>query len=97
MGSFLVETFAPPLLPEQWDVLVERARDAAVSLSESGTPVVHVRAYHVPEDEMAFHVYEAPSADDARKAAELAGIEPERVVVLVDAETRSGATHGAIP
>ena len=58
---------------------------------------MHVRAYHVPEDEMAFHVYEAPTADDARKAAELAGIEPERVVTLIDTETRSGEAHGATP
>jgi hypothetical protein len=78
MPSYLVETYlargqGEPAAPER------RARSAAEGL----TRVSFDRAIHITEDEICFYVFEAPAARDAALAAELAGLDPLRVVETV--------------
>ena len=61
----------------------QRARSAAVELSGHGTRVRFDRTIHVPEDEICFFVFDAPTGSDAALAAELAEIGPLRVVEAV--------------
>ena len=43
-------------------------------------PVRYVRSFYVPQDEMAFHVVEAPSIEATVELSRRAGLSPERIV-----------------
>jgi len=60
-----------------------RARSAAEELTRQGTRVRFDRTIHVPEDEICFFVFNAPSGRDAALAAERAELNPFRVVEAV--------------
>ena len=60
-----------------------RARSAAEELTQGTTRVRFDRSIHVPEDEICFYVFDAPSARDAGEAARRAGLDPIRVVEAV--------------
>ena len=84
MPSYLVETYVPRGRPPR-----ERcARSAAEELTRAGTSVRFDRVIHVPEDEICFFVFEAPSGGDAAVVAERAGLDPLRVVEAISSETR---------
>jgi hypothetical protein len=78
--SYLVETYLgrgelrERAARERW------ARSAAQALAERGAEVRFDRSIHVPEDEICFFVFDAPSGRHAALAAERAGLEPVRVV-----------------
>jgi hypothetical protein len=57
-----------------------RARAVAEELTRAGTSVRFDRSIHVPEDEICFFVFDAPSSREATLAAERATLEPVRVV-----------------
>jgi hypothetical protein len=57
-----------------------RARAVAEELTRAGTRVRFDRSIHVPEDEICFFVFDAPSSREATLAAERATLEPVRVV-----------------
>lgn len=78
MPSFILETYVTGLTPIELDELAERTKHAA-----TGTAVVHVRSYFVPEDEMCMHVFEAPSREAVEELASAAGLEVERVIHTV--------------
>jgi hypothetical protein len=81
MSSYLLEAYTPAsaLLEE----VEARVRNAAAELSESGTPVRHVRSIFVPEDETCFHVLEGPSSEAVAEAARRAGISTPRITKAV--------------
>ena len=60
-----------------------RARSAGEELTRGATRVRFDRSIHVPEDEICFYVFDAPSARDATEAAKRAGLDPIRVVEAV--------------
>ena len=60
-----------------------RARSAAEELTRQGTRVRFDRTIHVPEDEICFFVFDAPSGREAALAAQQAELEPLRVVEAV--------------
>ncbi len=60
-----------------------RARSAAEALTREGTRVRFDRAIHVPEDEICFFVFDAPTSAEAAIAAELAALDPLRVVEAI--------------
>jgi len=65
MPSYLVETY---LARDQMSALAareRRAHSAAQELTEGTTRVRFDRSIHVPEDEICFYVFDAPSAHDA--------------------------------
>lgn len=83
MPSYLVETFLPRGAAGGRAARERRARSAVEELTRKGTSVRFDRTIHVPEDEICFFVFDAPSRQDAALAAELAELRPLRVVEAV--------------
>ena len=83
MPSYLVETFLPRGGPGERTARERRARSAAEEMTRKGTRVHFDRAIHIPEDEICFFVFAAPSSTDVALAAQLAELEPLRVVEAV--------------
>lgn len=74
MATFLVEAYQPHGLGQSADLV----RSAA-----EGTAVRYVRSIFVPEDEICFHVFEAPSAEALREVGEKAAVTWQRIVEAV--------------
>jgi hypothetical protein len=83
MPSFLVETYLPRGVAGERAARERRARSAAEELTRIGTRVRFDRTIHVPEDEMCFFVFDAPSRREAALAAQRAELSPLRVVEAV--------------
>jgi hypothetical protein len=83
MPSYLIETFLARCRDAERTVREARARSAAVELERAGTRVRFAGVIHVPEDEICFFVFDAPSSREATRAAQLAGLDPCRVVEAV--------------
>ena len=83
MPNYLVETYLSRGLAGERASRDRRARSAAEQLAEGGTPVRFDRSIYVPEDEICFFVFDAPSGRDAVLAAERAELDPVRVVEVV--------------
>jgi hypothetical protein len=81
--SYLVETFLPGGGAGERAARERRARSAAEELTRKGTRVRFDHTIHVPEDEICFFVFDAPSSQDAALAALLAEVGPLRVVEAV--------------
>ena len=79
MPSYLVETYLARGHAEELAGRDRRARSAADEL----TRVSFYRSIHVPEDEICFYVFDAPSSGEALLAAEHAELDPIRVVEAV--------------
>jgi hypothetical protein len=83
MATYLAEVYAPMAdggLPRA----IARARVAAAAMSREGTPIRHVRALHIPEDETCFHVFEGPTPEAVRETGRRAGLAVARVVEVVE-------------
>ena len=83
MPSYLVETHLPRGLAGERTARERRARSAAAELTEERTPVRFRQSIHVPEDEICFFVFDAPSSRDAALVAHRAGLDAFRVVEAV--------------
>jgi hypothetical protein len=83
MPSYLIETFLPREAADERVARERRARSAAKELTRTGTSVHFDRTIHVPEDEICFFVFDAPSSRDAALAAQLAELGHLRVVEAV--------------
>jgi hypothetical protein len=81
--SYLVETFLARGDAGERAARDRRARSAAEELARAGTRVRFAGSIHVPEDEMCFFTFEAPSGREAALLAERAGLSPLRVVEAV--------------
>ena len=83
MPSYLVETFlARGNAPERRTQ--ERAiRSAAEALTRVGTPIRFGGSTYVPEDEICFYSFDAPSVGDIERIAERAGLRLLRVVEAI--------------
>jgi len=81
--SYLVETFLPRGAAGERTARERRARSAAEELTRQGTHVRFEHTIHVPEDEICFFVFDAPSAREAGLAAQQAELHPLRVVEAV--------------
>jgi hypothetical protein len=81
--SFLVETYLARGKADERVVRERRARAAAEELTRERTPVRFDRSIHVPEDEICFFVFDAPSGRDAALVAQRAELEPIRVVAAI--------------
>jgi hypothetical protein len=89
MPSYLIETYLARGDAGGRIACEGRARSAAEALTREGPRVHFDRAIHVPEDEICFFVFDAPSSVEAAIAAELAALDPMRVVEAVS----SGEEH----
>ena len=83
MPSYLVETYLARGLLHERAARERRARSAAEELTRELTRVRFDHSIHVPEDEICFFVFEAPSSSDAAVAAELDGLDHVRIVEAV--------------
>jgi hypothetical protein len=81
--SYLVETYLARGRADERTAREARARSAAEELTRAGTDVRFQRAFHLPEDELCFFVFAAPSSQDAALAAEQAQLNPIRVVQAI--------------
>ena len=83
MPSYLVETYLARCQSAERAARERRARSAAEELTRERTAVRFERSIHLPEDELCFYVFEAPSRRDATLVAQRARLDPLRVVEAV--------------
>ena len=83
MPSYLVETFLARGAAGERQARERRARSAADQMMREGTRVRFERSIHVPEDEICFFTFNAPSSSAAALVAERAALEPLRVVEAI--------------
>ena len=83
MPSYLVETFLPRGGAGERTARERRAHSVADELTRKGTRVRFDHTIHVPEDEICFFVFDAPSSTDVAFAAQLAELGPLRVVEAI--------------
>jgi hypothetical protein len=86
MPSYLVETYLARGQAGERAARDRRARSAAEELTQERTRVRFDRSIHVPEDEICFFIFEAPSSRDAALVAHRAALDPVRVVEAVSSE-----------
>jgi hypothetical protein len=83
MPSYLVETFLARGAAGEREARERRARSAAEAMAREGTRVGFDGSIHVPEDEICFFTFEAPSRRAAALVAQRAGLEPLRIVEAI--------------
>jgi hypothetical protein len=83
MPSYLVETYLARSQARERTAREGRARLAAEGLTSGRTRVRFDRSIYVPEDEICFFVFDAPSGLEAALVAERADLDPLRVVEAV--------------
>ena len=83
MPSYLVETFLARGAAGERQARDRRARSAAEAMTHEGSRVGFEGSVHVPEDEICFFTFAAPSGRDAALVAHRAGLEPLRVVEAI--------------
>jgi hypothetical protein len=84
--SYLVETFLPRGAAGERSARERRARSAAEELTRERTRIRFQRSIHVPEDEICFFVFDAPSSRDAAFVASRAELDAIRVVEAISSE-----------
>jgi hypothetical protein len=90
MPSYLVETFLARGAVGARTARERRARSEAERLTREGTRVRFNGAIHIPEDEICFFVFDAPSGREAALVAQRAGLDPVRVVAAVASGKEQG-------
>ena len=80
MPSYLVETYLARGDAGERTRREQRARSAAKELTQEGIPIHFEGSIHVPEDELCFFTFSAPSGREAAFTAQRAGLHPFRVV-----------------
>ena len=83
MPSYLVESFFARSQADAPAASEARVRSAVEALNREGVRVGFDGVIHVPEDETCFFVFVAGSLDEAMRAAQLAEIDPVRIVEAV--------------
>jgi hypothetical protein len=81
--SYLVETYLARGRAGERAARDRRASSAAEELTHGRTRIRFDRSIYVPEDEICFFVFDAPSGRDAALAAERAELDTIRVVEAV--------------
>ena len=81
VATFLIETYLSRARSGDIEDAIDRLRDAVASAAVPDRPVRHIRSFYVPEDEMAIHVVEAASLEDAARLSSAAGLGPDRIVL----------------
>jgi hypothetical protein len=81
--SYLVETYLARGHAGERAARERRARSAAEELTREGTRIRFAGSTYVPEDEICFFTFEAPSGPEAVLVAQRAALDPLRVVETV--------------
>ena len=80
MPSYLVETYLARGSAGERTARERRARLSAEELTREGTRVRFEGSTYVPEDELCFFTFDAPSGREAALVARRAGLDAVRVV-----------------
>jgi len=88
MPSYLVEMYLAGGHERHLAACRRRARSAAAELSQ----VSFDRSIHVPEDEICFFVFHAPSSAEVALVAQRAELEPLRIVEAVSSTSAKEGT-----
>ena len=83
MPSYLVETYLARSQAGERAARDKRARSAADELTDGTFPVRFDYSIYIPEDEICFFVFDAPSGREAARAAQRADLRPIRVVAAL--------------
>jgi hypothetical protein len=83
MKRYLVETYLARGAAAERVAQDRRARSAAEELTRESKRVRFDRLIHVPEDEICFFVFDAPSSRDAALVAKRAGLDAVRIVEAI--------------
>ena len=83
MPGYLVETYLARGQAGELAARERRARSAVEELTRERARVRFDRCIYVPEDEVCFFVFEAPSRREAALVAERAELDPIRIVEAV--------------
>ena len=86
MPSYLVETFLARGAAGERQKREQQARSAAKAMMREGTCVGFEGSIHVPEDEICFFTFTAPSGREAALVAQRAGLQPIRVIEAIRSE-----------
>ena len=86
MPSYLVETYLARGQAGERAALERRACSAAEELRPEKTGVRFEGSIHIPEDEICFFVFDAPSGREVALAAQRAGLEPIRVMEALSSQ-----------
>ena len=81
--NYLVETYLARGRAGERAARERRARSAAEDLTDGRTRVRFDRSIYVPEDEICFFLFDAPSGREAALVAERAELDSIRVVEVV--------------
>jgi hypothetical protein len=84
VASFLLESYSPKREAAALDELTARARKGAADAAHEGLEVRHVRSFIAPDDDMCFHIFEAPSANAVARVSELASLDHERITEVIE-------------
>jgi hypothetical protein len=87
--SYLVETYLARGHAGERTARERRARSSAAELTRENVPVSFERSIHLPEDELCFFVFDAPSGSNAALVAQRAGLDAIRVVEVASSGKRS--------
>jgi len=92
MPSYLVEMYLAGGHERHLAACRRRARSAAAELTRAQVPVRFDRSIHVPEDEICFFVFDAPSSAEVALVAQRAELEPLRIVEAVSSTSAKEGT-----
>jgi hypothetical protein len=84
LETYLVEAYLPRTSPGGADAVAARARAVAAQMRDDGTAIRLMRSFFVPEDELWFGFYQAPSIDDVAEATSRAELALGRIQQAVD-------------
>ena len=84
MPSFLLETYVSRSSADGARWAAREVRSAAEALAREGRSIRYVRTTFLPDDETAFHVLDAGSADAVAELSRRAGLGSARIVPVVE-------------
>ncbi len=89
--TFVVETYLSRDVAGEPDQTIARTIGVAGQLEAAGEGIHYLRSIFIAEEETCLLVFEARSAEIVRKAAERAGLDPDRIVRAESREPRRGS------
>jgi hypothetical protein len=97
MPSYLVETFLPRGTASDDGVQERATSSAAEAATRDGTTVRFGGSIYVPEDEICFFRFDAPSIGDVERIAERAGLRLLRVMEAIPSNKENRRTCAGTP
>ncbi|HTW09534.1 MAG TPA: nickel-binding protein [Acidimicrobiales bacterium] len=94
--AFLVEHYWPDVTPDTFRAIAKRVRAAVDDMARSGASLRLLNSTFIPEDESAFCVFASSGQDLVEEAYQRAGVSFERILSVLEIETREPAEPPAM-